>query len=398
MKKSIKILILSIIILASLVPEVTGISASMGSYYAYVIKPLTWIFIGIVSFFFFRDDVVANLKYRKEVTFCVVVATLIYFIIYFILGYIKGFAHNPYDSTIKGILLNLWAFVPVLIVREYARFYMINNCNKKRILLWALLISILFVVTDLNIYKFDTYFESSLSTLEFIMETLVPSLVTNLFLTYIAYFASYKATIIYSLLPQLAMYVLPILPDVDWSTTSILSAVIPFFTYIYVNYIINKMDKTLKRKDNKTVGLKGWIAMLCFVVLMILFGLGVFSVEPLVIASNSMYPKIRKGDIVIIKDTDVNDVKKGDIIRYKMDDYYVVHRVVSVYETEEGKLEFITKGDNNDDVDLYPVKESQVAGVIKLDIPYMGYPTLILGDLLNTNNSDRVTVDKGRVN
>ena len=135
MKKSIKILILSIIILASLVPEVTGISASMGSYYAYVIKPLTWIFIGIVSFFFFRDDVVANLKYRKEVTFCVVVATLIYFIIYFILGYVKGFAHNPYDSTIKGILLNLWAFVPVLIVREYARFYMINNCNKKRILL-----------------------------------------------------------------------------------------------------------------------------------------------------------------------------------------------------------------------------------------------------------------------
>lgn len=397
MKKSIKILILSTIILTSLILEITGLSTDIGSYYAYVLKPLIWIFIGIICYFFFKDDVVANLKYKKEVNFCVIVATLIYFIIYFILGYIKGFAHNPYDSSLKGILLNLWTFVPILIVKEYARFYMINNCGKKRILIWALLISLLFVATDLNIYKFDTYFESRLSTLEFIMETFVPSLITNLFLTYISYFASYKTTIIYSLLPQLAMYVLPILPDIDWATTSILSAIIPFFTYIYVNYIINKMDKTLKRKDNKTVGLKGWIAMLCFVVLMILFGLGVFSVEPLVIASNSMYPKIKKGDIVIIKDTDVNDIKQGDIIRYRMDSYYVVHRVVSISKDEEGNLEFITKGDNNNDVDLYPVKQQQVSGVIKLDIPYAGYPTLILSELLNTNNSEKVTVDKGRI-
>lgn len=254
----------------------------------------------------------------------------------------------------------------------------------------------MFVAVDLNIYKFDTYFETSLTTLEFIIETLLPGIVTNLYLTYICYFAGYKTSVLYALLPQLALYVLPILPDADWSVLSILNSAVPFFSYIYINYMINKMDKTLNHKEVKTVDLKGWLSMIAIVILMICFGVGLFPIEPLVIASNSMAPKIYKGDIVIIQDKDVSEVKKGDIIRYKMDGYYVVHRVVMINEDEEGNRQFITKGDNNEDIDLYPVKEYQYAGTIKFDIPYLGYPTLILSKLLNTNVDDKVTVDKGR--
>ena len=157
-------------------------------------------------------------------------------------------------------------------------------------------------------------------------------------------------------------------------------------------------DKTLDRKEVKTVGLKGWIVMMGVIILMVCFGLGMFPIKPLVIASNSMAPKIYKGDIVIIKDTDVKKVKEGDIIRYRMENYYVVHRVVTIYEDNNGDRVFITKGDNNDDIDLYPVKESQFAGVIKFDIPYLGYPTLMLSRLLNTGVEDTVIVDKGRTN
>ena len=137
--------------------------------------------------------------------------------------------------------------------------------------------------------------------------------------------------------------------------------------------------------------------MILIVAFMICFGIGVFPIKPLVIASNSMAPKIHRGDIVIIKDTDVKTVKKGDIIRYKMDTYYVVHRVVNITEDEDGNLLFIMKGDNNDNIDLFPVKESQYAGTIKLNIPYLGYPTLLLGEILNTSAGAKGTVDKGRV-
>ena len=81
-----------------------------------------------------------------------------------------------------------------------------------------------------------------------------------------------------------------------------------------------------------------------------------------------------------------------------MDGYYVVHRVTMISENKDGELEFIMKGDNNNDVDLYPVNESQVDGIIKLDIPYVGYPTLIVSKLLNSDVEDKVIVDKGRTN
>ena len=398
MKKNLKIIILTIIMLSSITFEVFGISTSFGSFYSYIVKPLIWIFIGIITYFFFRGDTLPNLKHQKDVMFCTFVTTLLYFATYFCLGYIKGFAHNPYDTTMKGVLTNLWVFIPVVLVKEYVRYYMINNADKKKILLNALLIGILFTLIDFNVYKFSSYFSNSLNTFEFIFQTAVPNLITNLYLVYISYYGGYKATLIYAVITQLLMYIIPILPGIDWATTSILNSIFPFFSYIYINYLINKFEKTLNRKDNKTVGIKGFVAMLLFVILMLCFGLGLFSVEPLVIASNSMLPKIRKGDIVIIKDVDVKDIKKGDVIRYKMDGYYEVHRVVLIRNDENGKREFITKGDNNNDIDLFAVKEEQVAGLVKFDIPYLGYPTLIVSKLLNTNVDKKVTVDKGRVN
>lgn len=397
MRKNLKVIFLSLIVFSSALLEVTKTSIKFGSLYTYVIKPVIWIFIGIIVVVFFKNERNINCKYKREVNFAVLASSLVYFLIYFVLGYIKGFANNPYDISLKGIMLNLWTFVPILVVREYIRYYMINNCDQKRVLLWTLYISLMFVFVNLNIYKFDSYFKNSLSIIEFIMQTFFPSLIENLYLTYVCYFSGYQTSIIYSFLPQLILYVLPILPDIDWATLSIINSAIPFFSYIYINYIINKMDKTYNRKEVKTVGIKGLISMILIVAFMICFGIGVFPVKPLVIASNSMAPKIHRGDIVIIKDSDVKKVKKGDIIRYKMEGYYVVHRVVKKTYDEKGNLTFIMKGDNNDDVDLYPVKESQYAGTIKFNIPYLGYPTLILSELLDSSAGDKVTVDKGRV-
>ena len=103
--------------------------------------------------------------------------------------------------------------------------------------------------------------------------------------------------------------------------------------------------------------------------------------------------------IPLIEDTvsDVNDIKKGDIIRYKMDDYYVIHRVVMIAEDKDG-LYFVMKGDNNDNVDLYPIRSSMIDGIIKFDIPYAGYPTLIVNKMVNPEREDTVKVDKGRMN
>ena len=133
----------------------------------------------------------------------------------------------------------------------------------------------------------------------------------------------------------------------------------------------------------------------------------------------SMKPEIKTSDLLIVLET--QDLKEGDIIVYNNinsgDNSYSnnssnsngsnnnssnginikIQRISNITKKKK-KTYIITKGDNNDDIDLYPVKESQFAGVIKFDIPYLGYPTLMLSRLLNTGVEDTVIVDKGRTN
>lgn len=64
MKKNVKILILALIILSSIVLEATKISLNFGSSYSYVIKPMIWIFIGVITLVFFKNEKIVNNKYK----------------------------------------------------------------------------------------------------------------------------------------------------------------------------------------------------------------------------------------------------------------------------------------------------------------------------------------------
>ena len=99
--------------------------------------------------------------------------------------------------------------------------------------------------------------------------------------------------------------------------------------------------------------------------------------------SNSMAPNIKRGDVVIVQKLDKEDIKKlkvGDIIQYSVEDKNVVHRIDAVVEASAGKIEFVTKGDNNRSRDKESVKESQVMGKINLYVPYVGYPSVIFSE------------------
>jgi len=68
-----------------------------------------------------------------------------------------------------------------------------------------------------------------------------------------------------------------------------------------------------------------------------------------VVASRSMMPTLGEGDIVIWSPVRVDDVSIGDIIVFRSatSEEYIVHRVVDITVTSEGKRGFITQGDAN---------------------------------------------------
>lgn len=96
---------------------------------------------------------------------------------------------------------------------------------------------------------------------------------------------------------------------------------------------------------------------------------------PLIVLTDSMYPEIEGGDLVICNTIDSKDVKKGDIISFfdpaGNGTSIVTHRVVEIIE-ENGEIYFRTKGDNNNAEDRMLVTSNSLVGVYKTSIAGVG--------------------------
>ena len=84
---------------------------------------------------------------------------------------------------------------------------------------------------------------------------------------------------------------------------------------------------------------------------------------PLIVLTDSMYPDIKSGDLIICKTIDPKDVKKDDIISFydpaSKGSAVVTHKVVEVIN-ENGNLSFRTRGINNNTDDRLAVPASKV--------------------------------------
>ena len=110
------------------------------------------------------------------------------------------------------------------------------------------------------------------------------------------------------------------------------------------------------------------------------------------VVSTSMEPTFCKGDIVVVKGVNPEDIKVGDIIVYynPYRHFPVVHRVVAI-NREDSKIYFITKGDNNRTNPLPdqvlgiapPVTPEMVWGKVIYVIPKLGWPRVFLTELVH---------------
>jgi len=105
------------------------------------------------------------------------------------------------------------------------------------------------------------------------------------------------------------------------------------------------------------------------------FSVGVFPIYPSVIATGSMEPMIKPGDVILIKKTD--DVKLNDVVQFKRDDILIAHRIIDIVEDDKGKS-YRTKGDNNSAPDFELVKGEQIKGKVVKVVPKIGWPTLLV--------------------
>ena len=119
----------------------------------------------------------------------------------------------------------------------------------------------------------------------------------------------------------------------------------------------------------------GYIVISVLVLLVILIGIvfvqkktnpdeipTILGYKPFIVLSGSMETELYKGDLAIVKNVDVNDLKVNDIIAFKdTDNYIVTHRIVEIIK-DNGVTKFVTKGDNNNIKDSGYVEEDNIEG------------------------------------
>ena len=112
------------------------------------------------------------------------------------------------------------------------------------------------------------------------------------------------------------------------------------------------------------------ILTLIIIIGIVFITLYIIGIEPFVVQSGSMEPKIETGSLCFInKLIKYEDIKQYDIIAFKLPTGVgVTHRVINI--SNEG---FTTKGDNNQTEDIIKTTKQNYIGKNIFSIPKIGY-------------------------
>ena len=118
------------------------------------------------------------------------------------------------------------------------------------------------------------------------------------------------------------------------------------------------------------------IALILFYIIRVNFlanndKLGEVKINFYTILTQSMYPTIKAGDVVITYKEDNNQYNKGDVITFVSDmngGITVTHRVQDIVLVNDG-YSYRTKGDNNNAEDREVIEGDNVLGKVVLRIP-----------------------------
>lgn len=163
-----------------------------------------------------------------------------------------------------------------------------------------------------------------------------------------------------------------------------LKVLVSLILFVFINYEHTIKINRLTRWQKKKINPKNSVFIIMIVIVFVVFVAGLLPYKPVAVMSNSMVPEFYRGYVVVTKKInkdDVQNIKVGDILEYQLDESVVIHRIINI-EEEKGNFIFTTQGDNNDSPDIKEVEQNQIIGIVKLKIPYVGYPSVWFSEFL----------------
>ena len=358
-----------------------------------VINPLFYIITFIISILLSNADHNQRIKAKVNKYQTMFILIISYLIIYVLLGLFLGYVKSIYSHAFLGILKNIWDYIiPIIFIELIRNILVRNSCNSKIVFLIIVLLFTLIDIDLFNIISLTNKAEIFKSTFSIIL----PAVIKNLSLTYISKTSGYTTNLIYLLPQKLTNIILPIFPDLDWYFISLLGILLPVFAFIIIKHLDDKIESSKSKSRLKKEKPIRIIILITPLIIFCLFVAGIFKYKPTAIVSNSMHPIFDIGDVVIIEKLDrkkSRNLKKYDIIEYKLKNIIVSHRIIHIEKHNDGSISYITKGDNNNTADNEKVSSNQIIGIVKFRIPKVGYPSVWLNDFFNKED---VEIETGK--
>ena len=303
-----------------------------------------------------------------------------FFILYYMFGLFIGFAKNGNYYTWNGLIHFIIPAIIYLILREFLRYNVLCKAEDNNITI--VMSVVLFILLDISNATFYSLDGNGYKMISYIGLSLLPAITSNISYSYITTKSGYVPLMFYGIIMEGYKYLFPIIPNANIYLSSVISFLLPVLLWVRLNSFYEKEEEEeLDRYYNKT-NISILVAPAIIIAIMVYFYSGYFRYYAIAIASGSMSPKIKRGDVVII-DQKIKDYKKievGEVIAYKKENYIIVHRVVKKLDSN-GKTVFYTKGDANKEMDSIVIEENMIIGVVPMKLSYLGLPTVWLNNL-----------------
>ena len=325
-----------------------------------------------------------NRRFTFESIFYVFAYTILYLLVTYLLGIVTGFYSSIYSFSFTNIIKNIIPYLLVIIFSELLRDEVIRKCEDS-FTAYAL-ITLIMIAIDCIMFLTTFDLSDGDGQIKFICNILLPSAAKNVLLLYIIKIGGIIPSLIYRIIMELKLFMVPIFPDFGLYIESILATVFPvllgFGIFLSLKQYKNKEVEGKSIKNSKLFTYSSVIITMILVVIIVSLTSCNFKYGAIAIGSGSMTGTINKGDVVIFEKLNDNQIKDGDVVVFRNEGKLIVHRIIEIVQINDNEFIYYTKGDANETPDGYPLKRSDMVGIVRTRVKYIGIPSVELGQLL----------------
>lgn len=356
--------------------------------FLYAIQPAMAMAVFGLALYITRD-LQDRVHHRGDKAFLIGSVLAVWFVLYFLSGLITTYVHNSLVTNPRGVMINLWSFAVVAYAIEYARHGIMLLVGRRNVVWFGAIVAVVLAIQQMNFglipvtHGLDAFVKLGISDF-------APAIFSSFLLTYLAISGGLPAMLVYRLGLVAATILPPIIPKYDWYLQGVSLILLTVTSYVALDRTRQDRQPSPSQRRHRHHPQRAYDVMTVMLLLFLaMFMTGFFTYKPAAIVSNSMKQVFGRGSIVIIqKNRDPADVHVGDIVQYRRSDKMITHRVVAIDAAADGsgKIVFTTKGDNNPSNDR-PVAASQLVGIVRSQVPFIGYPTVWLQEILRSGRT-----------